>query len=87
MLVLLFVKYVSDKYAGRDNPPNIVPKGDNFAEMVSPKGQMDIGSQMNKGIYKLVETNEIKLKSVIDLIDFNDKTKLLNEFDYFHKKP
>jgi type I restriction enzyme M protein len=74
VLVLLFVKYVSDKYAGQKSPILIVPKGGSFADMVAFKGQKDIGDRMNKVIAKLAEANE--LKGVIDVTDFNDETKL-----------
>jgi type I restriction enzyme M protein len=35
VLVLLFVKYVSDKYAGQPNALIEVPKGGSFADMVA----------------------------------------------------
>ncbi len=65
VLVLLFVKYVSDKYAGQKNPLIVVPKGGSFADMVALKGNKDIGDKMNKIISKLAEANE--LKGVIDV--------------------
>lgn len=74
VLILLFVKYVSDKYAGQKNPLIIVPKGGSFADMVVLKGTKDIGDKMNKIISKLAEANE--LKGVIDVADFNDSDKL-----------
>jgi type I restriction enzyme M protein len=37
VLVLLFVKYVSDKYAGQKNALLDVPKGGSFADMVALK--------------------------------------------------
>jgi len=74
VLVLLFVKYVSDKYAGQKNPLIVVPKGGSFADMVALKGQKDIGDKMNKIISRLAEAND--LKGVIDLTDFNDEDKL-----------
>jgi type I restriction enzyme M protein len=74
VLVLLFVKYVSDKYAGRKNALIEVPAGGSFADMVALKGKKDIGDGMNKIISKLAEAND--LKGVIDLTDFNDEDKL-----------
>ena len=38
VLVLLFVKYVSDKYAGDPNSLIDVPDGGSFADMVKLKG-------------------------------------------------
>src|SRR5664279_79191 len=74
VLVLLFVKYVSDKYAGQKNPLIEVPQGGSFTDMVALKGKVDIGDQMNKIISRLAEANE--LKGVIDVADFNDSDKL-----------
>ncbi|MDP2989978.1 MAG: class I SAM-dependent DNA methyltransferase, partial [Kiritimatiellota bacterium] len=74
VLVLLFVKYVSDKYAGQRNPLIEVPKGGGFADMVMLKGQKGIGDGMNKIIARLAEAND--LKGVIDVADFNDDDKL-----------
>ncbi len=74
VLVLLFVKYVSDKYAGQKSPILIVPKGGSFADMIALKGQKDIGDRMNKIISKLAEAND--LKGVVDVADFNDADKL-----------
>jgi type I restriction enzyme M protein len=74
VLVLLFVKYVSDKYAGKKNPLIEVPKGGSFADMVALKGQKDIGDKMNKIIGELAAAND--LKGVIDVADFNDEDRL-----------
>jgi type I restriction enzyme M protein len=74
VLVLLFVKYVSDKYAGQKDALLNVPKGGRFADMVAIKGDKDIGDKMNKIIGKLAEAND--LKGVIDVADFNDADKL-----------
>jgi type I restriction enzyme M protein len=49
-LVLLFVKYVSDKYAGLPYAPIMVPPGSSFKDMVALKGKSDIGDQINKKI-------------------------------------
>jgi type I restriction enzyme M protein len=74
VLVLLFMKYVSDKYYGKKDALLDVPKGGSFADMVALKGHKDIGEQINKIIAKLAEANE--LKGVIDVADFNDDDKL-----------
>jgi hypothetical protein len=50
VLVLLFVKYVSDKYAGLPYAPIMVPPGSSFKDMVALKGKSDIGDQINKKI-------------------------------------
>jgi type I restriction enzyme M protein len=74
VLVLLFVKYVSDKYAGQKDALIEVPKGGRFSDMVALKGDKEIGDKMNKIIAKLAKANE--LTGVIDVADFNDSDKL-----------
>ena len=74
VLTLLFVKYVSDKYAGDPYALIQVPDDGSFDDMVALKGTKDIGDDMNKIIGRLAEAN--KLKGVIDLADFNDEDKL-----------
>ena len=74
VLVLLFVKYVSDKYAGQKDALLDVPKGGGFADMVALKGDKEIGDRINKIIGRLAEAND--LKGVIDVADFNDADKL-----------
>lgn len=39
VLVLLFIKYVSDKYAGQPFAPITIPKGASFTDMVELKGK------------------------------------------------
>ncbi|HOB06474.1 MAG TPA: type I restriction-modification system subunit M [Methanoculleus sp.] len=74
ILTLLFVKYVSDKYAGEEDAIIEVPEGGSFADMVRLKGDKEIGDKINKIIGKLAEAND--LKGVIDQADFNDEAKL-----------
>src|SRR5206468_2861655 len=74
VLVLLFVKYVSDKAASQKDYEIEVPKGGSFADLVALKGDKEIGDRMNKIISKLADANE--LKGVIDVADFNDADKL-----------
>src|SRR5439155_12226025 len=73
-LVLLFVKYVSDKYAGQPDQVIEVPDSGSFADMLVLKGDKEIGDKMNKIIARLAEAND--LKGVIDVADFNDEDKL-----------
>ncbi len=75
VLVLLFIKYVSDKYAGVPYAPIIVPKGASFKDMVALKGKTTIGDDINKKIIaKIAEAN--KLTGTIDVADFNSAEKL-----------
>jgi type I restriction enzyme M protein len=72
VLVLLFVKYVSDRYAGQPYAPISIPKGACFADMVALKGKPDIGDQINKKILgPLAHANKLS-----DMPDFNDPNKL-----------
>ncbi len=75
VLVLLFIKYISDKYADEPFAPIIVPKGASFKDMVLFKGNPDIGDLINKQIIgRIVEENQ--LKGTIDVADFNNDEKL-----------
>lgn len=74
VLTLLFVKYVSDKYAGKQDPLIEVPVGGGFKDMVALKGKPNIGEGINVIVSKLAEAND--LKGVIDQADFNDSEKL-----------
>lgn len=74
VLTLLFIKYVSDKYAGDRNALIVVPAGGSFADMVKLKGGKEIGDKINKIIGRLAEEND--LRGVIDIVDFNDEDKL-----------
>ena len=72
VLVLLFVKYVSDRFVGQPFAAITVPEGASFADMVALKGKPDIGDQVNKKILgPLALANNLA-----DMPDFNDPTKL-----------
>ena len=74
VLTLLFMKYISDKYAGIADALIEVPAGGGFSDMVKLKGDKEIGDKINKIIGRLAEAND--LKGVIDQADFNDESKL-----------
>ncbi|MGD1979650.1 MAG: N-6 DNA methylase [Akkermansiaceae bacterium] len=75
VLVLLFIKYISDKYAGQPFAPITIPEGAGFADMVKLKGKKDIGDQINKTIIAPLASANGQL-SQADFPDFNDNTKL-----------
>ena len=75
VLILLFVKYVSDKYAGDHSALIDVPFGGSFDDMVAAKGDKEIGDKVNKIIGRLADANE-SLKGAINVADFNDEEKL-----------
>jgi len=80
VLVLLFVKYVSDKYANDRDALIEIPKskqagkGGSFSDMIFWKGKKEIGDEINKIIGRLAEAND--LTGVINVADFNDDEKL-----------
>jgi type I restriction enzyme M protein len=76
VLVLLFVKYVSDKYVNDPNALIEIPKGGSFNDMIALKGKKEIGEGINKIISALAEAND--LVGIIDVADFDDKDKLGN---------
>lgn len=72
VLALLFIKYVSDKYAGQPFADIEVPEGASFDDLVALKGRADIGDQINKKIIApLFDGNRLASKP-----DFNDDSKL-----------
>jgi type I restriction enzyme M protein len=72
VLALLFIKYISDKYAGQPYAPISIPDGATFQNMLALKGKPDIGDQINKKVIApLVEKNKLYIEA-----DFNDANKL-----------
>jgi len=73
VLVMLFIKYISDKYVGILPFPAItVPEGARFQDMVALKGHKNIGDNFNKKILApIAEANKLAA-----MPDFNDKNKL-----------
>lgn len=75
VLTMLFVKYVSDKYAGNPNSLIEIPAGASFDDMVKLKNQTDIGDRINKEILRpLFAANG--LDGSMEIADFNDEEKL-----------
>jgi len=76
ILSILFVKYISDKYAGKKDSQVTIPKGASFQDMVALKGKPEIGEKINEILKKIAEEN--KLHGIIDVedIDFDDDAKL-----------
>jgi type I restriction enzyme M protein len=74
VLVLLFVKYVSDRYYGDPNALIVIPEGGSFKDMVALKGKSNIGDGINKIIGALAKAND--LMGVITEADFNNEEKL-----------
>jgi type I restriction enzyme M protein len=75
VLVMLFIKYISDKYAGVKYAEIVVPKGASFQDMVALKGKATIGDDINKKILEpIAAANKISFGDKD--IDFNNPEKL-----------
>ncbi|MBH9579500.1 N-6 DNA methylase [Inhella proteolytica] len=77
VLFMLFIKYISDKYADSDDfaPPVVIPAGASFKDMIALKGKSDIGDKINTQIIQpLIDANARLARS--DFPDFNDPNKL-----------
>ncbi|WP_372613646.1 N-6 DNA methylase, partial [Halomonas sp.] len=77
VLFMLFIKYISDKYADSDNfaPPVAIPEGASFKDMIQLKGKSDIGDKINTQIIQpLIDANARLARS--DFPDFDDPNKL-----------
>ena len=73
VLFMLFIKYVSDKYANSDDyaPPITIPAGASFADMVALKGKSDIGDKINTQVIQpLIDKNSRLART--DFPDFNN---------------
>jgi type I restriction enzyme M protein len=74
VLVMLFVKYVSDKAKADPDFIMEIPQGCSFDDFINLKGKDSIGEQINKKISALAEINH--LGGVINVVDFCDEQKL-----------
>lgn len=74
VLIMLFIKYISDKYAGMPYAPITVPEGASFADMVKLKGDPNIGDFINKKIIGPIEAANTSLGSI--KVDFDNPEKL-----------
>src|SRR3954464_8838234 len=77
VLFMLFIKYISDKYAYTNDfaPPVVIPPGGSFKDMVALKGKSDIGDRINTDVIApLVSANSRFARS--DFPNFNDPEKL-----------
>ena len=75
VLVLLFIKYVSDKKKYDRDTLVEVPEGSSFEAMLELRGDPEIGDKINKQIIApLAKANG--LTGVIDQTDWNDEDKL-----------
>ena len=59
VLTLLFMKYVSDRHAGRPDALIDIPAGGDFADIAALKGRKDIGEQINVIVRRFAEANDL----------------------------
>lgn len=77
VLTMLFLKYVSDRYASSEEfrPAIVIPKGAAFSDMRAMKGHADIGNRINTEVIQpLIDANTTLART--DFPDFNDPGKL-----------
>lgn len=74
VLVVLFLKYISDK--AKKDPDTLieVPEGCTFEDILKLKNKTNIGEEMNKVLEKIADEND--LQGVITNADFADENKL-----------
>jgi len=74
VLVLLFFKYVSDRYKGRKFAEFTVNPGASFDDLVAAKGKSDVGERVDKIIQKFLEDN--RLQGSLPDVSFNNPDEL-----------
>ena len=73
VLVILFVKYISDKSRSDAAFDIEIPDGCYFEDFVALKGNPNIGEEINKKMQKLAEANQLE---GVFVADFDDEAKL-----------
>ncbi len=74
VLVLLFFKYVSDRYKGQPFAEFTISKGASFEDLIVEKGKSDVGDRVDKIIQKFLEDN--KLQGSLPDVSFNNPDEL-----------
>lgn len=74
VLVVLFLKYISDKAKADPDTLIEVPEGCTFSDVLKLRNKPNIGEEMNKILEKIADAN--KLQGVITNADFADENKL-----------
>lgn len=73
VLVILFVKYISDKSRSDERFDIEIPDGCYFEDFIALKGKEHIGEEMNKKMTALAEANQL---DGVFIADFDDEAKL-----------
>lgn len=74
VLVLLFFKYVSDRYKGQPFAEFTISKGASFEDLIAAKGKSDVGERVDKIIQKFFEDN--RLQGSLPDVSFNNPDEL-----------
>ena len=74
VLVLLFFKYVSDRYKGKRFAEFTISDGASFDDLVAAKGKSDVGERVDKIIQKFLEEN--RLQGALPDVRFNNPDEL-----------
>ncbi len=74
VLVLLFFKYVSDRYKGQPFAEFTISKGASFEDLIAAKGKSDVGERVDKIIQKFLEEN--RLQGSLPDVSFNNPDEL-----------
>lgn len=74
VLVLLFFKYVSDRYKGQPFAEFTVSQGASFDDLIAVKGKSDIGERVDKILQKFLEDN--RLQGALPDVSFNNRDEL-----------
>lgn len=74
VLVLLFFKYVSDRYKGQPFAEFTISKGASFEDLIVAKGKSDVGERVDKIIQKFLEDN--RLQGSLPDVSFNNPEEL-----------
>lgn len=74
VLVLLFFKYVSDRYKGQPFAEFTISKGASFDDLILAKGKPDVGERVDKILQKFLEDN--RLQGSLPDVSFNNPDEL-----------
>lgn len=74
VLVLLFFKYVSDRYKGQPFAEFTISQGASFEDLIAAKGKSDVGERVDKIIQKFLEDN--RLQGSLPDVSFNNPDEL-----------
>ena len=77
ILTLLFVKYISDKYAGMMYAPIKIPEGCGFEDFLRLRNTKNIGEEIDKALQRLSnDPANGQLTGMFRDVHFNDESKL-----------